>query len=163
MKEIDIKDLNKYVDPLATEHDPAIVMVSDENETNGMTIGWAGFGVLWKKLMATVYIHKLRYSKHIFDNAKYYAICYMKPEHKDVVKYFGTVSGKDEDKIKNCGLEVVYDLAPYFKDARAVVICRIMGQSDFDINHVDEGVKNWYQLEGVHSQYYGEIVKILVD
>ena len=31
------------------------------------------------------------------------------------------------------------------------------------LNNVEEGVKNWYQLEGVHSQYYGEIVKVLVD
>ncbi|MDO4940538.1 MAG: flavin reductase [Erysipelotrichaceae bacterium] len=163
MKEIEITELNKYVDPLSIGNDPAIVMVSDGNETNGMTIGWAGFGVLWKKLMATVYIHKLRYSKHIFDNAKYFAICFMKPEHKEIVKYFGTASGKNENKIERCGLEIINDTAPYFKDSRVAVICRKMGQSDFDINHVDEGVEAWYQKDGVHSQYYGEIVKVYVS
>lgn len=163
MREIEIADLNKYVDPLSTGKDPAIVLVSDAKKTNGMTIGWASFGVLWEKLMATVYIHKLRYSKHIFDNADYYSICYMKPEHKDIVNYFGTASGRNENKIEKCGLEIVNDLAPYFKNSRVVVICKIVGQSDFDINHVDERVRSWYQKEGVHSQYYGEIVKVLVE
>lgn len=163
MREIEINDLNKYVNPFSTREDPAIVLVSDAKKTNGMTIGWASFGILWEKLMATVYIHKLRYSKHIFDNANYYSICYMKPEHKDIVNYFGTASGKNENKIEKCGLEIVDDLAPYFKNSRVVIICKIVGQSDFDINHVDERVKSWYQKEGVHSQYYGEIVKVLVE
>ena len=37
------------------------------------------------------------------------------------------------------------------------VQCKVMGKSDFD-----ENVYEWYQKEGVHSQYYGEIVKVLV-
>ena len=77
---------------------------------------------------ATVYVHKTRYSKHIFDHAKYYSICFMDQEHKNSV----------------------------------IVLCKVMGKSDFDSKSVDENVYEWYQEEGVHSQYYGEIVKILV-
>ena len=75
MKEIEVKDLIKYINPLKTSY-------CDGNETNGLTIGWVGFGVLWRKPMATVYVHKTRYSKHIFDQAKYYSICFMDQEHK---------------------------------------------------------------------------------
>ena len=163
MKEVEVRDLVKYIDPMSLEENPAIIIASDGKETNGMTIGWAGFGILWRKYMATVYVHKQRYSKHIFDNAKYYSICFMKNEQKDIVKYFGSVSGRNENKMEKCGLTVLEDVAPYFKEARAVVLCRVMGKSDFDINNVDEGVKDWYDKEGVHSQYYGEIVKVLVN
>lgn len=163
MKEINIKDLNKYIDPLAIKEHPAITIASDNNQTNGMTIGWASIGVLWKKYCATVYIHAQRYSKHIFDNAKYFSICYMKDENKETVKYFGTVSGKDEDKMNKCGLTIVNDVAPYFKESKAVIICRVMGKSDFDINNVDEGVQDWYNKDGVHTQYYGEIIKVLIN
>ena len=38
------------------------------------------------------------------------------------------------------------------------VQCKVMGKSDFD----QKSVYEWYQKEGVHSQYYGEIVKVLV-
>ena len=163
MKEIAIKDLSNYINPLNMESDPAIVVASDGQITNGMTIGWAGFGVLWRKYCATVYIHKQRFSKQIFDKANYFAICFMNKEQKDLIKYFGTVSYRQENKIEKCGLELINDIAPYFKDSRVVVLCRKMGQSDFDKESVDEGVKAWYQKEGVHSQYYGEIIKVLVN
>ena len=163
MKEIDIKDLTKYIDPLNMESDPAILMASDGEITNGMTIGWASFGVLWRKPCTTVYIHKTRFSKQIFDKAQYFSICFMKDEHKDLIKYFGTISYRDEDKVKKCGLKLENDIAPYFKDSRVVVVCKIMGQSDFDVNSVDENIKPWYQKDGVHSQYYGEIIKVLVN
>ena len=163
MKEINIFELKNYLNPFETRENPAIILGSDEKETNGMTIGWASYGVLWKKYCATIYIHAMRYSKHIFDNAEYFSICYMKKEHKDVVKYFGTVSGKDENKIEKCGLKIVNEEAPYFEDAKIVVLCRMMGRSDFDINHIDPSIEEWYQRDGVHSQYYGEIIKVLVN
>ena len=97
--------------------------------------------------MATVYVHKTRYSKHIFDHAKYYSICFMDQEHK----------------LENCGMTVNnQDVAPYFEESSVVILCKVMGKSDFDQKSVDENVYEWYQEEGVHSQYYGEIVKVLV-
>lgn len=163
MKEIQIEDLINYINPMALRSDPAIAIASDGNETNGLTIGWAGFGTLWRKYMATVYVHKTRYSKHIFDNAQYYSICYMKPEHKNVVGYFGSASGRNENKMAGSGLTVVTDdVAPYFGESRLVVLCKVMGKSDFDPESVDDGVRDWYAREGVHTQYYGEVVKVLV-
>ena len=97
--------------------------------------------------MATVYVHKTRYSKHIFDHAKYYSICFMDQEHKK----------------EKCGMTVNnQDVAPYFEESSVVILCKVMGKSDFDQKSVDENVYEWYQEEGVHSQYYGEIVKVLV-
>ena len=163
MKEIEIKDLCKYINPMNMEEEPAIIVASDGNKTNGMTIGWAGFGVLWRKRMATIYIHKNRYSKHIFDRARYFSICFMKDENRKQLGYFGSVSGRDEDKMRNCGMETAVDLAPYFTNSRVTVICKVMGISDFDIGSVDDTVIDWYKKDGVHTQYYGEIMKVLVE
>lgn len=113
--------------------------------------------------MATVYVHKTRYSKHIFDQAKYNSICFMDQEHKNQLGQFGCVSGRDENKMEKCGTTVNNeDVAPYFKESSVVILCKVMGKSDFDSKSVDEHVYEWYQEEGVHSQYYGEIVKVLV-
>ena len=74
----------------------------------------------------------------------------MDQEHKNQLGYFGRVSGRDKNKMEKCGMTVNNeDVAP-------------MGKSDFDQKSVDENVYEWYQKEGVHSQYYGEIVKVLV-
>ena len=164
MKEINVKDLCRYVDPMAIGSEWAVAAASDGKEMNGLTIGWAGFGCLWSKPAATVYVHKTRYSKHIFDNAEYYSICFLKPENMSVLKYFGSVSGKDENKMEKCGLTVkTDDMAPYFEESRVVILCRVMGKSDFEADSVDEGVRDWYGREGVHTLYFGEIVKVLVN
>lgn len=157
MEQIDINDLNKYINILNMEETPAIALASDNKRTNGLTIGWLSLGVLWRKKTATVYIHATRFSKQIFDNAEYFSICFL--QDKETIKYFGSVSGKDEDKMKD--QNIIEDIAPYFTDSSLVIICRKMGQSDFDINSVDESVKDWYKQSGVHSQYYGEIIKVL--
>ena len=163
MKEIPVKELFSYIDPFAIHEDPAIALATDGKETNGLTIGWAEYGVLWSKPAATVYVHKTRYSKHIFDGAEYYTIDYLKPEHKDVLGYIGSVSGRDENKMEKCGLKTVTDdLAPYFAESRLVVICRVMGKNDFDPAGVDAGVAGWYAREGVHTLSHGEVVKLLI-
>lgn len=50
MKEIEVKDLIKYINPFELKEKPAIAIASDGKETNELTIGWAGFGFLWRKL-----------------------------------------------------------------------------------------------------------------
>lgn len=160
MREINLNELNDYLNPFSMEHEPAIALASDGTTTNGLTIGWAGFGVLWRKPAATVYVHKKRFSKQIFDNAQYFSICFT--DNKEQLKYFGTVSGRDENKIEKCGLALnTSDKAPYFEESKLVIICKIMGKSDFDVNSVADGVADWYKKDGVHTQYYGEIIKVL--
>lgn len=163
MREVAVNELSKYVDPVNMRSDPAIALASDGKETNGLTIGWLSTGTLWSKPCCTVYVHKTRYSKHIFDGAEYFSVCFLKSENRSVVGYFGRVSGRDENKMKNCGLTVETDGAPYFAQSRVVILCKVMGKSDFDPASVDTGVSGWYQKEGVHTQYYGEIVKVLVS
>lgn len=164
LREIRVEEIGNYVNPWSMEDDNVIALATDGKETNGLTIGWAGFGILWNKPMATVYIHESRYSRHIFDEASYFSVCFMKPEDRDTAIYFGRVSGRDEDKIKHCGKTMITeDTAPYFADSRVVLLCRIMGKSKFDADSCDESVRNWYQRDGVHTQYYGEIVKVLVS
>lgn len=163
MKQIDINKLFNYINPLELEEKPAIAVASSGKETNGLTIGWASFGTLWSKKTATVYVHKARFSKHIFDKSSYFSICFFDDSYKDVLHYFGTVSGRDEDKMKKCDLTVVEDTSVYFKESSVVVLCKKLGQSDFDVNSVSDNVKAWYQRDGVHTQYYGEIIKVLVN
>ena len=164
LHEISIREMKNHIDPWNMERDCAIARASDGAETDGLTIGWAGFGVLWNKPAATVYIHESRYSRHIFDQAEAFSICFLKPEDRNTIDYFGRVSGRDEDKIQHCGKKVITeDLAPYFADSRVVLLCRIMGKSMFDAESCDAGVREWYRRTGVHTQYYGEIVRVLVS
>ena len=83
----------------------------------------------------------------------------MDQEHKNQLGYFGRVSGRDKNKRKSVEwLLIMKMLLLILKRVQR----KVMGKSDFDQKSVDENVYEWYQKEGVHSQYYGEIVKVLV-
>ena len=49
MKEIEVKDLIKYINPFELKEKPAIAIASDGKETNGLTIGWAGLQFMYIK------------------------------------------------------------------------------------------------------------------
>ena len=164
-KEISVYDINKYKDSISLFKDWAVTVVDDKDKVNPMTIGWGGIGVLWRKPCLTVYINKQRYSKELFDNSDYFSVCFFETEkYKNELTIYGTKSGRDLDKIKETKLTVKeIDGVKYIDEADLIIICKKMGQSDFDIDKVyEESIKKWYNESGVHTLYYGEIVKVLL-
>ena len=166
MKEISLKQFGDEYNFLNIEEDWAAAFADDGKEANALTIGWGSIGYLWSKPTITVYIHKERYSKHIFDNAEYFTVSiFKKPAYRKELQYLGSKSGRDEDKVKGCGLNVVKEENySYFDQADYVIIAKKMGQTDFEMDKIDPnlGFMNYYRkTNGVHTIYEGEIIKIL--
>lgn len=155
--------------------DWAAASADDGREKNSLIIGWAGLGILWGIPTFTVYVHKSRFSKHIFDDAEYFSVSILqgenREEHLDAWKYLGTVSGRDEDKFAGAvrrGLtptaeEIDGASVPYFAEADFVVFCKKTGMTDFALDRMEapDRIMNWYSADGVHSIYEGQIVKVL--
>ncbi|MFA5481530.1 MAG: flavin reductase [Bacilli bacterium] len=162
-QEIELQDIEKYKNVFELFSESAIALANDGNRTNGLTIGWGSLGVLWSKPTCVVYIHETRYSRIIFDEAKTFSVCFFNNQYSQQLGYFGRVSGRDVDKVKSGGLLLEEkDGIPYFAEADLVVLCRKMGQSQFDQVKISEArIKKWYDKDGVHTIYYGEIVKVL--
>ena len=161
MKEINIAELDpKY--NLFKQYG-TIALVDNGTRTNGLTIGWGSVGVLWRTNIATIYIHKTRFSKEIFDTSKYFSINLFEEKYNEQVGYYGKVSGRDEDKIINGGLEVeIIDGVKTFKEAKYSIICEKVGQTDFDLNTITlEDIISWYKGTGVHTAYFGKILKVV--
>ena len=161
MKEIKIEELLNYIHPLKGENSNiSIALASSSKGSNGLTLGWSEYGILWGKPMATIYIHKDRYSKVIFDEAEYCSICYT--DNTEMIKYFGSVSGKDEDKVGKYKDYIETDKAPYLTNSKVVIIGKIVGRCDFNVNDVAERVQGWYKERGVHTLYHIDIEKVLI-
>lgn len=163
-KEIEIQVIEKYKNVFDLFSDSAIALANSGKKINGLTIGWGSLGVLWSKPTCVVYVHETRYSRCIFDEADSFAVCFFKSEYDSQLDYFGRVSGKDVDKIKESGLilKEEEDGIPYFAEAELVILCRKMGQSKFDLDKINEDrIIKWYEKEGVHTIYYGEIIRVL--
>ena len=45
-----------------------LVTAGDEKKSNTMTASWGGFGIMWGKNIATVYIRPQRYTKEFIDS-----------------------------------------------------------------------------------------------
>ncbi|MDO4199738.1 MAG: flavin reductase family protein, partial [Clostridia bacterium] len=92
----------------------------------------------------------------------YYGLCFFGNEYKKVLSYCGTHSGKDVDKITETGLSVISDKAPYFKEAKLVLICKKIYTDYIDPNFFEESnIQKNYENNDYHKMYVGEIIKCL--
>ena len=162
-KEIKLQEINNYKNVFDLFGDAAIALANNGKKVNGLTIGWGSLGVLWSKPTCAVYVHETRYSRLIFDEADSFAVCFFKSKYDAQLDYFGKVSGRDVDKIKESGLLLQEEEGiPYFAEAELVILCRKIGQSKFDLAKISEPrIMKWYEKDGVHTIYYGEITKVL--
>lgn len=167
MKEINIRELNENAVKLISD-DWALLTANDKNKNscNPMTVSWGGIGELWGKDTATVYVRESRYTKTPMDREDYFSLCFFDKAYKNALGFCGSHSGRDCDKVKETGLTPVYDeKAPYFKEARLVLICRKEACLYLDEkSFIDESIMDkWYSDKDMHYIYFSEIEKVLIS
>ena len=142
----------------------ALLTVADGEGCNPMTVSWGGTGILWNRPVATVYVRPQRYTKGLMDTEQYFSLTFLPEELHDAAALCGSKSGRDIDKVKECGLTVMKDeKAPYFAQGELTFICRKLYEQDMKSEcFVDPAVeeKN-YPGKDYHRMYVGEIVAVL--
>lgn len=141
-----------------------LITAGTAEKCNTMTASWGGLGVLWGVPMATVYIRPQRYTKQFVDENEYFTLTFFSEEYRKALSLCGTKSGRDMDKVKECGFTVRSGEggAPYFEQADLVLVCRKRMAMPMDPAAMPEDVKEkWYDGD-YHTIYWGEIVEALV-
>ena len=131
---------------------------------NPMTASWGGVGILWGAPVATCYVRPQRYTKQFLDEQEYFTLTFFSEEYRKQLQLCGTKSGRDMDKVKECGFTVKAAAcgAPYFEEAELVIVCRKRDVQDFDPAAIPADVKEkQYPNEDYHTMYIGEIVEVL--
>ena len=142
-----------------------LVAAEADGKANAMTVSWGGMGVLWGKNVAFIFIRPTRYTKEFIDRADKLTLSVFTEEHRKMMRYFGTVSGRDEDKLAKSGLTVRHENGyTTFAEARVTMECRKLYaqalQSDcFLDKSCDE---KWYD-DDYHTMYVVGIEKIRVE
>ena len=173
LKEINpIESLDKNVFDLVSNSWMLITAGNSEN-LNTMTASWGCFGSLWGKYVTTCFIRPERYTFRFIESNDFYTLSFYKSEYKDILKYCGTHSGRDVDKIKNTNLTAIFDEdAPYFKESSLVFVCKkiysdYICRKNFANEEVQSNIYNaWYkgsESSDFHKFYIGEIVKVLSE
>jgi flavin reductase (DIM6/NTAB) family NADH-FMN oxidoreductase RutF len=165
MTEIKPEEFNENVFDLIGK-EWMLISAEKEKQVNTMTASWGGFGQLWNQSVAFCFIRQTRFTKVFVDGSKFFSLSFLDhAKYSKQLAYLGTISGRDEDKIHKEGLHVVEGKAPYFEEAKIVIICQKLARvpirgKDF----IDQTIQEkWYDGDSYHDMYVGKIVKILVE
>ncbi len=133
-------------------------------KVNTMTAAWGGLGVMWGKDVAYIVVRESRYTKEFLDKSDTFSLTFFQEPPRGELKYLGAVSGRDEDKIANAKLELLFDGGtPFIGDGTLIFICRKMAAIPITEETIldKDMVKKWYPDGDYHTLYIGEITKVL--
>lgn len=163
LKPVDVHEISENVFSLIGKQWMLITAGTAEH-CNTMTASWGGLGVLWGAPTATCYIRPQRYTKEFVDREEYFTLSFFGEEWRKALSLCGSKSGREVDKVKECGFTVkTADCgAPYFEEASLVLVCRKRFAQEMDPNLMPDDVKEkWYPEKDYHTMYIGEIVQAL--
>jgi len=140
-----------------------LITAGTTGRCNTMTASWGGLGILWGMPMATAYIRPQRYTKQFVDENEYFTLSFFPEQYRPQLSLCGSKSGRDIDKVKECGFTVAAGEggAPYFEQAELVLVCRTRMAVPMDPAAVPEDVKDKCYHNDYHTMYWGEIVEAL--
>ena len=142
-----------------------LISAEKDGNVNTMTANWGGVGVMWNLDVVFIVVRPQRYTKEFIDKASTFSLTFFDEAFKDKLRYLGTTSGRDEDKISKAGLDIVHDdKTPYFAQAKTVLICeKLFAQPYQKESFIDVEVdKKNYKNEDYHCLYIAKILKVLV-
>ena len=143
-----------------------LVSAGTKDSFNSMTASWGFMGVMWGKNCVITTIRPQRYTKEFIDKNEYFTFSFFSDEFKDALRFCGSHSGRDVDKMECTGLTPV-DICGQvgFEQAEMVLVCKklyvqeMKPQCFTDSSLIDKN----YPQEDYHIAYYGEIVKAFVN
>ena len=141
-----------------------LITAGNQDQCNTMTASWGGLGVLWGKPVATVYIRPQRYTLEFVEREDTFTLCFFGEQYRKALALCGSKSGRDVDKVKECGFTVATaEGAPYFEEADLVLVCKKAYWQDMDPTHFLDGEidSKWYPEKDYHRIFIGEILEVL--
>ncbi len=157
---INVKDLSfnpfvKFAD------DWALITAGTLEKHNAMTISWGGFGILWHKTVAIIYVRPQRHTKSFIDDRQGFTINFFDDKFRSALQFCGSKSGKAGiDKDKETGLVArSFENFVGYEQANLVLLCENKYVSRIDkTKFVDSDLINtFYSSNDFHHVYVAEI------
>ena len=140
-----------------------LITAGNKEKANTMTASWGGLGVLWGKNVAYIFVRDSRYTKEFIDANDTFSLTFLEGQ-MPALKYLGTVSGRDEDKIAGARFNVNYsDATPFIDEGNLVFICKKLSATRMTAEQfIDPKLSDLFYKDGdMHTMYVGEITQIL--
>lgn len=142
-----------------------LVTAGTKDRCNTMTASWGGLGIIWNKPVATCYLRPQRYTREFVDHEEHFTLAFFGEEHRKALAFCGSKSGREVDKVAECGFTVAASDcgAPYFEEAELALVCKKLYTGEIDPAGFHDAAlreKN-YPNHDYHKIYIGEIVEVL--
>ena len=149
---------------------PKGVLITTKNGdfVNSMTIGWGHVGIEWGKPIFVAYVRESRHTKTMLENHGEFTVNVpMGSFDSNILAVCGRKSGRDMDKIKELGLQLVESdvvSVPGIAELPLTLECKVIYKQKQDLSAVPEDIaKRYYPADATgfqdyHYAYYGEIV-----
>ena len=145
-------------------NDWMLLSAGKDTSMNMMTIAWGALGELWGKPIVTVYVSTDRYTYKFLEDNEYFTVTAFPEQFRDKLQYIGSVSGRDEDKVKGSGLTPEFTKLgnPIYKEANLAIECKKIYAEQLKKELMPLEQRQWYdeKKQGVHVMYIGEIVNV---
>ena len=165
-KEVSVLDLGDNVFKRIGD-DWMLVTAGRPDNFNTMTASWGTLGILWHLPVAICYVRPHRHTFQFMEDSDHYTLCFLEEQHRDILQFCGSHSGRDTDKIGETGLvPLSTELGNiYFEQCRLVLECRKL-YSDWlkeDQFSITQLIGRNYPKKDFHKFYIGEIVSCLTS
>ena len=163
MEYIDLKFNEKSNEMFTQLEKGAFLTTKNGNKVNTMTIAWGGINFLWYRPVFVAYVRYTRDTYNMLKNNDEFTVSVPLEQdlHKELM-YCGTKSGRDVDKIKDCGLTLIDGRnvdVPIIKDCNLHYECKVIYKQAMEPNSIPESIlKRTYTNNDFHVIFYGEIV-----
>ena len=134
------------------------------NPPNPMTIGWGTLGEIWHMPVFTVLVRPTRFTYTLMEESKTFSVCVLSSQYIKELAICGSNSGRDMDKIKNCGFTLEKGIridTSYIAESEFHYECRIVHKHRLVASNLDTAIDTrFYPKRDYHMVYYGEILGI---
>ena len=142
-----------------------LITAGNKDKFNMMTASWGGLGFLYEKPVAFCFINPTRYTYQLMETNDTYTLTFYTEAYRDALKYCGSKSGKDTDKVKGSGLTPITTPtgSKAFSEAWLIIECRKMvAQSLQSESIADKSLKDNWAGKQMHKMFIGEIINVWV-
>lgn len=154
---------------LETISNAALVTAKADGKVNSMTIGWGGITTEWHRPIFVLYVRESRFTKQLLDqNPEFTINVPYGDDAKEILKFCGTKSGRDVDKVAALGLELVESeqiSVPGIRQLPLTLECKVIYRREQDPAAIPEDITRRsyppFFPDGrgdYHTVYYGQIL-----
>lgn len=166
-KRIDVFD---YAGVICKAMKKGILLTTGNADTvNTMTIGWGKLGIEWNRPVFIAYVRESRYTKQLLEDIGEFTVNIPIGESdSSILRYCGTRSGRDTDKIRDLGFKLVESdviSVPGIRELPLTLECRVIYRQQQDLHALPGDILDRFypetgenQFRDYHIAYYGEIV-----